>query len=265
MEYDYLNRFDGRALPRDMRAFARLEIARPIVRQLQAEGLTVELVNGLAPLYEANRNDPTRKRIVHHYDMALHPHRDPNDTVTLAVRYGEELVACAAGIAAWVETDLASELRALEHFYEDPKRMAKSGDCCIVTAPTASQIKHCTIAWSVGFWTAETHSRPNSILPAGTIRLLHLWLLAHWRFSYLVGMGREPIARRYAIKLDGVATCELGLWIPRNAPLKDRERWFFVGARDYLRWNFLRSEAADLSRPLGQPSEPNVVSEAKAA
>jgi hypothetical protein len=265
MEYDYLNRFDGRALPRDLRSVARFQVAQPIVHQLEAEGLSVELVNGLAPLYEANRSDPTRKRIVHHYDMAFHPHRDPNDTVTLAVRYGDELVACAAGIAAWVETDLASELRALEHFYEEPKHMAKSGDCCIVTAPTASLIRHCSIAWSAGFWTAEEHSRPSSILPVAAIRLLHLWLLTHWRFSYLVGMGREPIARRYAVKLDGMPSCELGLWIPGTAPLKERERWLFIAPRDYLRWNFLRPEAADLNRPLGQPSEPTAVSAAKAA
>jgi len=251
----YLREFEGDALPAPLAEFARSQIATPLVHRIESLGLTVDITHGLAPIYEINRLDPERRIIWHQYDLALHPHLDHRNSVTIVVREGRNPIACSSGILTWVETSLADELQSLLHFYEDPERMAEPNDRCIVTASSASLIRHCPVAWSVALWSATKKVRPGNPVTTAVIRLSHLWMLAHWHFSYLAALSRDAIARRYAIEIFGFASCEIGIWIPSpNRTVKERERWFLSAPRDFLRWNLLRTEAADLEFPLGHPS-----------
>ena len=251
----YLHEFDGEALPLSLREIARERVAGPLVGRIESMGLTVEVIHSLAPIYEINRLDPERRPIWHQYDLALHPHLDHTNSVSVVIRKDRAPVACSVGILAWVETSLADEMESLMHFYEDPERMAEPTDRCVVTATTASTIRHCSAAWSVAFWGATGHGRPGNPITSAVIRLAHLWMLAHWRFSYLVALSRDAMARRYAIEICGFASCEIGIWIPgATRTAKERERWLLSAPRDFLRWNFLRPEAADLDFPLGYPS-----------
>ncbi|HUK06441.1 MAG TPA: hypothetical protein VLX09_01105 [Stellaceae bacterium] len=251
----YLRKFEGDALPAPLGEIARNRVAAPLVERMESMGLTVEVIPGLAPLYEINRLDPERRIIWHQYDLALHPHLDPKDSVTVVIRERRAPIACLAGILAWVETNLTDELQSLLHFYEDPERMAEPGDQCIVTATTASAIRHCPVAWSVALWGATRQLRPGNPITTAAIRLAHLWMLAHWRFSHLLALSRDAVARRYAIEIAGFATCEIGVWIPSpDRTVKERERWLLTAPRDFLRWNLLREEAADVEFPLGHPS-----------
>src|SRR5690606_16795517 len=106
-----------------------------------------------------------------------------------------EPVACAATRLFWIEDSLGAAFQSLSLFYRDVPGMARPGEVCVCTAPTAWTIRDCPVAFTGAVFTQP--GEPPEIVRA-MMRLLHLWIYVHWRWAWLTGIAEKPIVRAYA-------------------------------------------------------------------
>ncbi len=206
-------------------------------------GMLVDALDdlGLRPLVGHDLHRIRRHHLKHPEDMKLSPPFDPErhpnhgrkDSVVIAIEnsVGEEVGICG-GRLFWVENTLATSIN--EIFPGSP----------IITAPSAhNAVISCFTAWSGA---AHVMHKDRALFKAME-RLLHLWILAHWHWSWLAGIAEEAPMRLAGNKIYGFPIIEQGLWTA------GREYWLMLAHRTHCRGLITAKSYSDLSQPLGVP------------
>ena len=125
-------------------------------------------------------------------------------------------------------------------------------DRCIVRAPVAKHIRACNVVFSGSTHLAREVTGGNTL--AALLRLHHLWVLCHWRWSWLVGIIEGAPAFRYAFDVYGMMALDFGIWRTRPGEGEDLHKYELMSCeREVALESWLRPETGDLRRPLGRP------------
>lgn len=235
----YISAFDARALPRELRKRVSLEIVPPLVGSLQADGFEPMVGHDLGRLVAMHEASGGRMKLIPLSDPTCQPDADERNTVVLIIERDGRDVACAGVRLLWVENSLAEEMLPL--FFA--ANSTREPEAMIVTAPRAHEIKACHVAFSVSFFADRLET--NGLVTKAMSRLLHLWALAHFRWSHLVAIAERAQARLLAWDTHGFAAIEQGVW--RNG----REYLLLHAPRQHYRAITLTPTFTDLARPLG--------------
>jgi hypothetical protein len=88
---------------------------------------------------------------------------------------------------------------------------------------------------------------------AALMRLHLLWLVCHWRWSWLIGLVRGDLINYHAFDVYGAHTLQQALWRDHNGDGELHRYQLAVSERAICMDAWLRPEMADLKRPLGLP------------
>jgi len=230
----------------------------PLVRALEHLDLEPRATHDFANVVRFQEARKDRMQLIQFSNPAYQLGMNETNSFALFLYRGEQAVACAGLRLKWVETTLAEELTSLRFYYDDVPSMARKGERCVVTAPTARLIEACPVAISVSLCVDRDQANFAAVPPL--MRLLHLWGAVHWRWSWLIGLAERPAARTYTYDIYGLAGAELGVWRTRPSdqiqpdgewPL--HEYMLLTAPRRHSMATFLRADLGDVGRPLGQP------------
>ena len=87
------------------------------------------------------------------------------------------------------------------------------------------------------------------MIVAAWVRLLHLWVFAHWKWSWLTGIAERQVVRRYTYDFFGFPSAELGVW------REGREYMLLVAPRRYYEDRISDPSFHDLTVSLGEPTQ----------
>src|ERR1700688_4817422 len=256
--YQQYFRFTRQGIDRDIHRMASRKLVPPLVRALEHMDLEPRATHDFAHLV---RFQEARKDRMHLFQISNPVYQlGMNETNSFSVFLyrGEQAVGCAGVRLKWIETTLAEELSSLRFYYDDVPGMAKAGERCVVTAPTARLIEACPVVVSVSLCVDRDQANFAAVPPL--MRLLFLWAAVHWRWSWLIGLAERPAARTYAYDVYGFAGAELGVWRTRptdvvqpDGEMPLHEIMLLTAPRRHSMATFLRADVGDVGRPLGQP------------
>ena len=256
--YQQYFRFTRQGIDRDIHRMASRKLVPPLVRTLEHMDLEPRATHDFTHLV---RFQEARKDRMHLFQISNPVYQlgmNETNSFALFLYRGEQAVACAALRLKWIETTLAEELSSLRFYYDDVPGMAKPGERCVVTAPTARLIEACPVVVSVSLCVDRDQANGTAVRPL--MRLLHLWAAVHWRWSWLIGLAERSVARTYTYDVHGFAGAELGVWRTRptdvvepDGELPLHEFMLLTAPRRHSTATFLRADVGDVGRPLGQP------------
>lgn len=256
--YQQYFRFTRQGIDRDVHRMASRNLVPPLVRALEQMDLEPRATHDFAHVVRFQEARKDRMHLIQFSNPAYQYGMNETNAFALFLYRGESPVACAGLRLKWVETSLAEELTSLRFYYDDVPNMAQTGERCVVTAPAARFIEACPVAVSVSLCVDRDEAHGNAVRPL--MRLLHLWAVVHWRWSWLIALAERPIARIYAHDVHGFAGTELGVWRSRptdqvqpDGELPLHEFMLLTSTRRHATATFLRGDLADVARPLGQP------------
>ncbi len=251
---DYLDAFNpGSFLSLEQIQMAGTQIVPPLLRALEDQGLHAVISHDLETVVKLFRASGGRmKRIIQTNDPRYQPHASPADTAVLALLRDGVPQGCVASRLIWCEQALATEMESGRFWVENPATMWTPRDRCIVRAPVAKTIRSCHVVFSGSIFLSQQVSRGNTL--ATMLRLHALWVLCHWRWSWLIGITEGALARKHLFDVYGLATMEMGMWRTRPGEGDELHKYEFSSIdRETAVESWLRPETGMLSRPMGRP------------
>jgi hypothetical protein len=225
----------------------------PLLRSLESQGLRLVVSRNLASadwLYRASAG--RMKRLIQTNDLRFHPNATPNDTVVMALFHDNEPRGCIASRLIWCEQSLAEEMESGRFWVMHPPTMWQDPDKCVVRANIAKTIKACHVVCTGSVYLAQGVTGGHTL--AAMLRLHHLWILCHWRWSWLVAIIEGSLVRRHAFDIYGMMAIDLGIWRTRPGEGDELHRYDLLTCpRDAAMESWLRIETGDLNRPMGLP------------
>jgi hypothetical protein len=251
---NYIDEFDPLdSIPFERVQMAGMQVVPPLIAALEQQDLRPMIGHKLATVEKLYRASGGRmRRLIQTNDRRYHPNATPADTMVLALMRGTEPKGCIASRLLWCERTLAEEMESGRFWATQPGLWGKS-DRCVVTAVIARAIRACHIVFTGSVWLSQDVTGGATL--AAMMRLHHLWVICHWRWTWLVGMIEGTLARRHAFDVYGGMALDLGLW--RTRPGEDdqlHEYELTSCERSASMETWLRPEMGDLSLPIGRPS-----------
>jgi len=224
-----------------------------LLRSLEPQRLRLVVSRDLASVEKLYRASAGRmKRLIQTNDPHYHPNASPADTVVMALMRDNEPQGCIASRLIWCERTLAEEMEGGRFWVMHPSSMWGDPDRCIVRATIARTIKACHLVCTGSVYLAQDVTGGHTL--AAMLRLHHLWVLCHWRWSWLVAIIEGTLVRRHAFDVYGMTGIDLGIWRTRPGEGPELHRYELLTCpRDAAMESWLRLETADLSRPMGLP------------
>jgi len=251
---DYIDAFNpGSFLSLDRIRMAGTEIVPPLLRALEEQGLQAVIGHDLATVAKLHRASGGRmKRIIQTNDPRYHPNASPDDTVVLALLRDGLPHGCIASRLIWCEETLAKEMESGRFWVENPTAMWTRADRCIVRAPIAKTIRSAYVVFSGSIFLSQQVTGGNTL--AAMLRLHAVWLVCHWRWSWLTGIIEGALARRHLFDVYGLPSMELGIWRTRPGEGDELHKYELSSIdRETAMESWLRPETGSLSRPMGRP------------
>jgi len=252
---DYIDAFNPEDfLSLDRIQMAGIEIVPPLLRALEDQGLQAVIGHDLSTVSKLHRASGGRmKRIIQTNDPRYHPHASPNNTVVLALLRDGLPQGCIASRLIWCEETLAKEMESGRFWVENPATMWTRSDRCIVRAPIAKTIRSCHVVFSGSIFLSQQVTGGNTL--AAMLRLHALWLVCHWRWSWLTGIIEGALARRHLFDVYGLPSMDLGIWRTRPGEGNELHKYELSSIdRETAMESWLRPDTGNLSRPMGRPS-----------
>jgi hypothetical protein len=250
----YLDAFDpDERLPLDLVHTVGMEVIPPLLHALEDQGLQAVVGHDLATMANLYRSSGGRmKRLIQTNDPRYHPNATPADTMVLALMNGAKPQGCVASRLLWCEHSLAEEMESGRLWVSHPATMWTGADRCIVRAPIAKSIRSCYVVFTGSIYLAQEVTGGHTL--AAMLRLHYIWVLCHWRWSWLTGIIEGALARRHIFDIYGMAAMDLGVWRTRPGEGDELHKYELPTCdRQTAMENWLRPETGDLSRPLGRP------------
>jgi hypothetical protein len=251
---DYIDAFNPEDfLSLDRIRMAGTEIVPPLLRALEEQGLQAVISHDLTTVTKLHRASSGRmKRIIQPNDPRYHPHASPDDTVVLALLRDGLPQGCIASRLIWCEETLAKEMENGRFWVENPATMWTRSDRCIVRAPIARTIRSSYVVFSGSIFLAQQVSGGTTL--AAMLRLHALWLLCHWRWSWLTGIIEGALARRHLFDVYGLPSMDLGIWRTRPGEGDELHKYELSSIdRETAMESWLRPETGNLARLMGRP------------
>lgn len=252
---DYLDEFTpNETLPFERVHMAGTELVPPLLTSLESRGLRLVVSRDLTTVGKLHSVSGGRmKRLIQTNDARFHPNASPADTVVMALLRNNAPVGCIASRLIWCERSLAEEMESGQFWVAHPPTMWRYPDRCIVRTTAARSIHACHVVCTGSVYLTQEITGGHTL--AAMLRLHHLWVLCHWRWSWLVAVIEGALARRHAFDIYGMATIDVGVWRTRPGEGRGLHRYELVTcSRDAAMESWLRPETADLARPMGLPS-----------
>jgi hypothetical protein len=249
---DSFNPVDG--IPAERVRMAGTRIIPPLLGALEEQGLRTVVGHDLRSAAYLFRSSGGRmKRLIQTNDPRYHPNATSADSVIIALMRGGVPQGCVASRLLWCERTLAEEMENGQFWVSHPDSMWTQSDRCIVNAISAKAIRACHVVFSGSIYLAQGATGGNTL--AAMLRLHHLWVLCHWRWSWLVGIIEGALARRHVFDVYGAMGLEMGIWRTRPGEGDDLHRYEMTTCeREACMEQWLRPEIGQLSRPLGRPA-----------
>jgi hypothetical protein len=190
-------------------------------------------------------------------DPQYHPRTTPADTNVLVLVRDGESIGCIASRLIWCEDTIAAEMESGRFWVSDPATMWK--ERCFTNAMSSS-IRACHVVYCGSVY-LDPSVRGGTTL-AALVRLHLLWLICHWRWSWLIGLVRGDLLDYHAFDVYGAQTLQQALWRDRNGDGQLHRYQLAVTERSASMEAWLRPEMADLKRPMGLPPRSIVPHEA---
>jgi hypothetical protein len=250
---DYIDAFSPHAaLPLEWTQMAGTKIIPPLVSALDKDGLRPGIGHDLRTVEKLYRTSGGRmKRLIQTNDPSYHPHASPDDTMVLAILRDGKPQGCVVSRLLWCERSLAEEMETGRLWVSHPSFWT-SEDRCIVRAPIAKRISACYVVFTGSIYLAQEVTGGTTL--AAMLRLHYLWLVCHWRFSWLTGIIEGALARRHIFDVYGMTGLDVGLWRTRPGEGSELHKYELPTCdRETAMSSWLRPETGDLSRPLGWP------------
>lgn len=131
--------------------------------------------------------------------------------------HGQIVTAQGAHIFNWQHTNFKTEAESLRLFYASPETMARPGEACLVTAPSASQLTN-TVAFLGGAWWHP--SVRGHFLGRLLARISRAYAFTRWHPDLTLAlMSEKLIAKGFPLR-NGYQHIELGVGF-RNFELGD--------------------------------------------
>jgi hypothetical protein len=232
---NYIDAFNpNESLPFDLINLAGTNIVPALLRALEENGLRVFIGHDLSTvvkLYRASRG--RMKRLIQTNDPAYHPDASVADTVVVALMQDGIPKGCVASRLLWCEGTLAEEMETGRFWVSRPST--------------------CHVVFAGSIYLAQDVTGGDTL--AAMLRLHHLWVLCHWRWSWLLGIIEGALTRRHAFDVYGAVAMDLGIWRTRPSEGEELHKYELMScSREAAVESMLRSEMGDLARPLGRPS-----------
>lgn len=237
--------FDASALPVSSRQTIAGVTVPALVEALHRHNLVPRLSHNLSTIVDIQRRNANRMRLFQPFNPEYQDF-DPSNAVVITVERDGEPVACVGTRRFWIEDSLGEAIQSLNLFYSDASVMAPPGEAVVCTAPTAWSISDCSVALTGAAFVQQ--GEPPDVLRA-MMRLLHLWVFVHWRWSWLVALAEKAQVRAYANDVYGFPMAETG--IARSG----RWYWLLLAPRSFYRGVVVDKAYADLDSPLCLPTE----------
>lgn len=251
---DYVDAFDPLpSLPLDVVRMAGTEIVPPLLRSLEERDLRAVVGFDLHTVAKLCRASEGRmKRLIPTNDPRFHPNASRDDTMVLALMRGSKPQGCVASRLLWCEGTLADEMQNGSLWVSHPSTMWTPQDRCIVRAPVAKRISACYVAFTGSIYLSQEVTGGATL--AAMLRLHYLWLVAHWRFSWMIGIIEGALARKHVYDVYGYGSMDMGIWRTRPGEGDELHKYELVTTdRETAMQSWLRPETGELARPLGRP------------
>jgi hypothetical protein len=251
---DYIDSFNPNdSLPFGLIGLAGAEIVPSLLRSLAERDLRVCVGHNLSTVVKLHHASGGRmKRLIQTNDPLYHPEASSADTVVIALMRNGMPKGCVASRLVWCERSLAEEMESGRFWVSHPSTMWTVRDKCVVRAHVAKGIRSCHAVFAGSIFLAQDVTGGDTL--AAMLRLHHLWVLCHWRWSWLLGIIEGALARRHAFDVYGAMAMDLGIWRSRPGEGEELHKYELMScSREAAVESMLRSEMGDLSRPLGRP------------
>lgn len=251
---DFLDEFaPDEGLPFDRVHIVGAKLIPPLLRSLESRGLRLVIGHDLTSAEKLYRASAGRmKRLIQTNDVRFHPNATPADTVVMALMRGDVPQGCITSRLIWCERSLAEEMEGGKFWVMHPPTMWRASDRCIVRSPIARTIRACNVVCAGSVYLAQEVTGGQTL--SAMSRLHNLWILCHWRWSWLIAIIEGSLARRHAFDIYGMTGIDLGIWRTRPGEGSDLHRYDLLTCpRDAAMESWLRLETADLARPMGLP------------
>lgn len=251
---DYVDAFNpADFLPLDRVQMAGTQIIPPLLRALDEQGLQAVISHDLDTVLKLHQASNGRmRRVIQTNDPRYHPHASPADTVVLALLHDGVPKGCIASRLIWCEETLQKEMEAGRFWVENPATMWTPADRCIVRAPIAKTIRSSYVVFSGSIFLAQHVTGGNTL--AAMLRLHALWLVCHWRWSWLTGIIEGALARRHLFDVYGLPSMDLGIWRTRPGEGNELHKYELSSIdRETAMESWVRPETGNLQRPMGRP------------
>ena len=158
-------------------------------------------------LVTANRrNGESWRPLLPHYDPAYGGINSDNTFCVLGVNGGGEVVATqAARLYTLTDATFLEEASSLRLFYPDPRKQARPGESCIITAPSAGRIRG-RVAFSGAAWYRPDYRGRD--LVAALSRVSRAYAHAIWNTQQTVTFVAKPLVDKGFVQRCGYASVE---------------------------------------------------------
>jgi hypothetical protein len=228
-----------------------------LVDILERNNLTPHLGGSLEPIVEIQAASETaggHMKLFQLFDPRHQRNVSPANTIILTVERDGVPVGCCGARLITIRGTLREAMEEATIFYNE-RSLKPPGWSCRVTAESAARVRDGEIAWTGAIHVTAAEARIErqegrpGMLVETMLRLLHAHVVSHWRAQWLVGLCREPVMRFYGHTVYGYASADRGVW------LADKSYYLMTSSLAYARSLYLSPAIADISRPLGLPSE----------
>lgn len=251
---DYLDAFaPDDVFPLGLTQMAGTDIIPPLLNALEEQNLQAVVGHDLKTVDRLYRTSGGRmKRLIQTNDPKYHPNAKSDDTMVLALLRDGVPQGCVASRLLWCERSLTEEMESGRLWVGHPS-LWTSEDRCVVRAPIAKKIGACHVVFTGSIYLAQDVTGGSTL--AAMLRLHYLWVVCHWRFSWLTGIIEGALARRHIFDVYGMTGLDVGIWRTRPGEGTELHKYELPTCdRETAVASWLRPETGDLSRPLGWPS-----------
>ena len=241
------------SMPAEGMRIVSSEVLPPLLQALEARGLHVAIGRDLGTVAQLHHASGGRmKRLIQTNDPRFHPGASSADTMVLVLMRGGIPQGCVASRLLWCESNLSAEMESGRFWVTNPATMWTTDDRCIVRAGIAEAIRACHVVFTGSIYLAQEVTGGETL--AALLRLHHLWVLCHWRWSWWLGIIEGALARRHIFDVYGATAMHLGLWRTRPGEGSALHKYELGStSREAAMEGMLRPEMGDLARPMGRP------------
>lgn len=245
----FLNVFDASTLPRAVRVPIASIVVPGLVTALAGEAIDLKATHDLRDLARLQAQHSQRmKRLAEPCNSEYQHSADETNTLILVAERGGEGIGAICVRLKWLEDSLAKSLQTQSLFFDDPAQIPP-GHRLVVTAPQAFDIRDCHIAFSCGTFVQEGE---DPVVFKAMARLMYLWAFTAWKWSHLIGLCEDAVARRFAF--DTLGFDLVGNGMARIEGDKVTDYRLVTASRSTYRRLIGHPSYGDLSMALGRPS-----------